>query len=906
MKNGLKKYIKENAYYYLSFLIAALLMILIFLFNKINGKDYLVIRSDFLDSVGLLKESVRTIFGHKSLFFNFTTGLGLNNIMVVCGLFTPFNLIYLIFNKVNYNLLTAIIIVLRIGLAAFSFQYFSKHILKNYSFSSVLISVCYSLCAYTIEYGTIQCSWIEALIILPLLCTSIVECLEGNKRVKMILLYSYIFFTNFYMGYIIGFFSLLFVLGYLFFMHQKKIEKPIRELFSIFFNWMLGVIIAIMLSAFIWVPTLFFLMANRVPDSTEIVEINSSLLQILNSLFWGMDYGIEGNYAYIYCGILTLILAPLFFFNKKIENKEKWFWGILTSIITISMVSNRLNTFWHVFDQPDDFWYRYSFLLCFCLCAVATRELSVFSDDNKHKLIYVILLLALFYQAMFHTASLWKLDQGVLNTNFGFIFNLILLVTWCIILFLRFHRNKIRILCGILAIVLLGIEFIAGSKRQFTNLVDAKSYNTWVTDLEKVASEIKESDDSFYRTIIASNNAEYNTDTYLGLYGISDFGNQEKYAVRRFLSNIGFATSPRVTCENGYNPVAEMLLGVKYRIYASDIMIRQREIEMASIVDENSEDSDTGSALLSANDDDETMKDTSFIINNNALNLGYLVDGNIILYEYSGRNVFENMNTLVSTMSGFDEACYVAVKEDDVNYSSDNIDLVEMDTGDLVFSRDGEEGQMEISIPARGYEKAYIQFEKEGPGIYGVDYFVMNAANAPNGAINRLGVSSAIEMKYDEKNDRFFTTIGTYYEYSPELFVCDNINVYYYSKEGLDKQYEELSKNQFEISNYTNGHVEGSIHVDGNKRVLFTTIPYDPGWKAFINGTEVEPIRVIDGTFMAILLPNEGDYDIVFDFECPGLKIGIIVSVCGILALLSVIFEKKLKNNKNNKDGENA
>ena len=78
--------------------------------------------------------------------------------------------------------------------------------------------------------------------------------------------------------------------------------------------------------------------------------------------------------------------------------------------------------------------------------------------------------------------------------------------------------------------------------------------------------------------------------------------------------------------------------------------------------------------------------------------------------------------------------------------------------------------------------------------------------------------------------------------------------------------------------------------------MLFTTIPYDPGWRAYINGIETEPIRVIDGTFLAILLPNEeGDFDITLDFECPGLRIGIIISICGIIALLSVIFEKQLK-----------
>lgn len=875
---------KKFLYRFLSFLISAIVIILIFLFNKMNGKEFLVIRSDFLDCIGAYKEFVRNIINHDSLYFSFSTGMGLNNMMTMSGMFSPFTLLYLIFDGLNYNFITAVILTLKISLAALSFQIFSDSVLKNTNFSSIIISVFYSLNAYAIEYGTIQIGWMDALIILPILCASIVICIEKNRRVNVIILYAYLFISNYYMGYMVGIFTFLFVLFYLVFIYKGITEKPFKEKITKLFNWALGVLISIMISAFVWVPTLFFLASNRVSDSTDILPLNVSLLQILNSLFWGTSYGIDGTYSYIYCGIPVLMLACLFFFNKKIENKLKYFYGILIGILTISMVSNRLNTIWHVFDQPDGFLYRYSYLLCFCLCVAASLEIKNICDEDIKKIIFVILGLSFFYQLMLHTVSFSPIEAGVLNTNYGFIINLLLMILWSFILFFVFCKKKYKIICLVFALAILGFELISNSKRQMANLNDAFAYNSWNESVENAVAEIKTSDQNFYRMIISKNDKNYNSDLYFGFYGIGDFGNQEKYSVRKFLSNIGFATSPRVTCVNGYNPVANMLLGIKYELYAPDLVFKPSEVTISEGEDDVQEDLT----------DKDNFK-TTYQENKLALNVGYMVNGETVFFEYPGRNVFVNMNEIVSSLSGIPNDCYVSYSKDDMILDSDNMTLVEMDTGDMVFERTDDIGEIKISIPGNNYKKAYIQFEKKEPGIYGVDYYVIDAQNASSIMGCGLGVSSAIEMNYDKEKDIYYITVGSYGQYSPELFICDDINIYYLDDDTLQAQFDELSKNQLILSDYSNGYLRGSVHVEGPKRLLFTTIPYDPGWKAYINGVEVEINRVIDGAFMGIWLPSEGDYEVTFDYECPGLKIGIIVSICGLFAFLSVVFEKYLK-----------
>jgi hypothetical protein len=67
---------------------------------------------------------------------------------------------------------------------------------------------------------------------------------------------------------------------------------------------------------------------------------------------------------------------------------------------------------------------------------------------------------------------------------------------------------------------------------------------------------------------------------------------------------------------------------------------------------------------------------------------------------------------------------------------------------------------------------------------------------------------------------------------------------------------------------------------------VFFSVPFEGGWTAFVNGKPVEILKVNAG-FMAVLAP-EGSSRIVFEYETPGLKIGLLITV--ITALLSAVY----------------
>ena len=71
-----------------------------------------------------------------------------------------------------------------------------------------------------------------------------------------------------------------------------------------------------------------------------------------------------------------------------------------------------------------------------------------------------------------------------------------------------------------------------------------------------------------------------------------------------------------------------------------------------------------------------------------------------------------------------------------------------------------------------------------------------------------------------------------------------------------------------------------------SENLVFFSIPYESGWKAYVNGKEVK-IEKVNVGFMAVLAP-EGDCEITFVYTTPGLYSGCIIS--GIAIIIAAIY----------------
>ena len=100
-----------------------------------------------------------------------------------------------------------------------------------------------------------------------------------------------------------------------------------------------------------------------------------------------------------------------------------------------------------------------------------------------------------------------------------------------------------------------------------------------------------------------------------------------------------------------------------------------------------------------------------------------------------------------------------------------------------------------------------------------------------------------------------------------------------------ESSYKDDCRNRAEMScnSFTVGNSSFSATINQEKpNLVFFSIPYHEGWKAYVNG-KATPVEKVNVGFMAVEC-GAGFSEIRFEFETPMLQLGATVSFCCILA----------------------
>lgn len=101
---------------------------------------------------------------------------------------------------------------------------------------------------------------------------------------------------------------------------------------------------------------------------------------------------------------------------------------------------------------------------------------------------------------------------------------------------------------------------------------------------------------------------------------------------------------------------------------------------------------------------------------------------------------------------------------------------------------------------------------------------------------------------------------------------------------GFSEGYSLLSENQLEITLFDTDYIEGTLKSDRDG-VFFTSIPFDGGWEIFIDGEKKEAKKAA-GYFLSCGI-EEGDHEIILKYTVPGIKVGAVLSLLSLVALMA-------------------
>ena len=114
---------------------------------------------------------------------------------------------------------------------------------------------------------------------------------------------------------------------------------------------------------------------------------------------------------------------------------------------------------------------------------------------------------------------------------------------------------------------------------------------------------------------------------------------------------------------------------------------------------------------------------------------------------------------------------------------------------------------------------------------------------------------------------------------------------YYLDEEMFQDAIDVLKQNPLELESFREDHLKGTITADEDG-IMFTSIAWEPGWTVYVDGEKVEPVKLVDALIGVPL--TAGTHTIEMKFFPAGMKLGIIVSLVGLITVIVIgIYQHK-------------
>ncbi len=819
-----------------------------------------ILRSDlFVQYVPFIQSFLRVLKGEESFWYSFSSYLGSGSILnYAYYTINPFNLLYLI-DGVSITAMTAFIIIVKLGLAAASFTFFAQKTLRARGTASILFAMCYALSAYSVTLH-FHIMWLDALYMLPWIVWLIIRLIDTGKYFLLIFSYAYLFITNFYMAFIVGVFSVIIYLVYFLYTHNIR-EKKTWKLFAVASGkFALSALLAAGLCAVILLPTARFLFRHMAADNFDFQELRPTLLDLVNTLFIGQMADLNNDLPFLYSGILTLLIFPFYFINKKISKKEKIFAAIPMLFLLVCMFSLPLYKFMHAFDYPNWYAFRFAFLLIFLMTAAACRQFSYLQEIDRPKLAVYAAGLIVLYSAMIPLHSL-IFNAASTNTNTGLLINTAFIALWLLL----FHiAQKPRRCLPLLLLCLTAAELSVNAYMCNQNSQPAENedtYNQWYYAQKDAVETILQGDSGFYR-IDVGQDIVHNSAQMFGYAGFNTFSSSDDYPLRRALSHLGMTAGNRFIANMSRTDLIDLLFAGKYIV----TLPLSDSISYNGITEDN-------------------YTKAEITVNPYALSLGYMVSPQLLLYA-PVNDSFVNQENLVSCMTGRLYHFYDAIPPEDIRIAYSNIGVTNNNHGATIFYHltDAATGGLStFSVPHQDGRDSYFCFFQEDPGardtsvviIY--DQFGIDEANA-------FSFGNIVKTLYQEESGT-----DTLYIYSADNtdYFCYGIYAYYYDDELLEDLYLDLSAGNMNIIEEQGDYIAATVTATEERPLLFTSIPYDDSWYIYVDGILTQSVPLLEDAFLGVAL-TPGEHLIEFRYIEEGSNTGAWITLIsfGILLLL--------------------
>ncbi|MBE6817990.1 MAG: hypothetical protein E7517_02365 [Ruminococcaceae bacterium] len=878
--------IRKGKVVWLSILLAAAVSVFVFgVYTLSPFGDYTVLRMDLYHQYGpLFAELYDKIAQGKSLLYSWNSAGGsgfLGNFFNYLS--SPFTLLIFWFSKTEcVTTGISVIVFAKCIAAAGTFAYYLKKRFTQNSLSIPAFALLYAFSAYFIAYFW-NVMWLDAMVVFPLIILGIERIIDRSESKIYFFSLIYLFLTNYYMAYMVCIFSVVYFCAYYLSNYSfgalyvpKSRDLPrfskIRQSRLLCAGFRFGAvsIAAALCCSAVLIPIYKVLSASSATNDSfpgnvelyfDIYDFIAAHLAALEPTIRSSGGDVTPN---IYCGIITVMLYPLFLLNKRFGWKDK----LINTLLLIGIFAvcnlNITNFILHGFHFPNDLPYRFSFIYSFLLLVCAYRVFRHIRDYDHKVLVAVGGALALI------VVIAQKFDLRYVNKTtiyFSLAFTLVYTLILCAIVSNKF--NKV-LTCVVLCCAVV-CEVLVCDVPKFEFGVSESEYVEDYAEYQKAIKAVTDTDDSFYRMELSHIPSELRmAPCWYDYRGIDCFSSMASETNAKMQNRLGNASNNiNAYMYHSQTPIYNMMYDVKYIIESERPQLNSKYYD-----------------VLHGNEESKTTYRNKYDSSPGfAVNRSLLKNWNTTAIF----NRFEVQNEFLKQATGIDKDCLEPIKVYTDGASGCSITSFNND-------EDGN-GKMDFSVFDSGKTATIgLNFDADKTGNY---YLYIGANDDIYDAKIKTDSYSKIQAI---DNDPYLLDLGVLKD-KEEVKITLNIGedcsqgeayvwVARLNDDVFQQAYDVIADDGLlKVETFKDTYIKGEVTAKNNE-ILYTSITYDSGWKCYVDGVEVKPYKIND--CLIGLETGEGTHTVEFKYAPAGLKAGLLISGVSIAAIALYFILKKV------------
>ena len=425
-----------------------------------------------------------------------------------------------------------------------------------------------------------------------------------------------------------------------------------------------------------------------------------------------------------------------------------------------------------------------------------------------------------------------------------------------------------------LSLILLAYVLAECAFMDITNLEDTGSRDAYIKYMDDAPLAVAYMDEqqqgAFYRTEFR----RFTTINDASLYhynGFSQFSSLEPGGISQFMQDLGIAATGNSFRYYDPTPLIDAMFNLRYVMNKDGAHPKEEKYRF---------EKQFGTVWVYSND--------------RVLPLAFLTDKALMDWQTGDSHPFAVQNDFIHKAAGVEEDMFTLLDADSIE--TENI---------TVKPIDGKENHFNYELP----EPGNLSKEPTVSAVYTSDrdqylYLYVDAGNAQrfvykNNSVNEDRELSAgrslIDVGHVSAGEKIYVDFKLTKRGAFEKTYRESGTVSLYAASYDDtvfqKGYEILNRRGYEISDFTDTRITGTVHAD-QEQLLFTSIPWTRGWEVRLDGEKTDKVSIGDDGVIGVLVP-EGEHEIVFAYHEKVLLPAVLLSIAGLAVFILLVRKKK-------------